>query len=183
MLSQEFKMTRSSILILVAVACIASIGVACSGTGYGSGATTTSDSTADTAPVAIAEREIGLDKNDIRSTPLPIVPSTSAGEPGDNAHSVGYFSEAPPVIPHLIADFLPITFADNSCIDCHDTHDMIGMELEEGDPTPAPISHYTDLRRTPDVSGDTLIGSRYVCTQCHTPQDDASPLVENVYRQ
>lgn len=128
------------------------------------------------------DKDLGLDKHSVFDTPDPIVAVDTAAEPGESQLLGKYFSEAPPLIPHQIKEFLPITIENNQCAECHDQPDMIGKKIDEGDPTPAPASHYTDLRRDPGKVTGKLIGARYVCTQCHAPQEDAKPLVENTYR-
>ncbi len=132
---------------------------------------------------AIADDDFGLSKMSIYSTPDPIVTTTKAGEPGENELIDAYFDESPPVIPHVVDEYLPITISDNQCIDCHDAPDQIGKKLAKDEAPPSPASHYTDLRRAPDKVTNTLIGSRFVCTQCHAGQQDTAPLVESTYRQ
>jgi cytochrome c-type protein NapB len=132
---------------------------------------------------SIEDSELGLDKNSVFETPEPIVATMAAGEPGDNQNLGAYFEGAPPPIPHLVEEFLPIRFDDNQCLDCHDDTSMIGQPIEAGDPTPIPATHYTDLRRNPQDVTETLVGARFVCVQCHAPQHDATPLVQNTYQQ
>jgi len=135
------------------------------------------------AGAAVDDSKLGLSKTSVFSTPDPIVPKSEAKEPGENETQEAYFQGSPPVIPHQVEDFLPIQLESNLCIDCHDLPDQIGEVREQGRPTPIPASHYTDLRRNPEKVGKTLIGARFVCTQCHVPQADAEPLVINTYRQ
>ena len=132
---------------------------------------------------SVGDEELGLDKNSVFDTPDPIVASVSGGEPGENQRTGGYFSEAPPTIPHQIDGFLPIRTDDNQCLNCHDDQSQIGEPVAAGDPTPIPASHYTDLRRNPNEVTQALIGARHVCVQCHVPQHDATPLVQNTYQQ
>ena len=94
-----------------------------------------------------------------------------------------YFDEAPPLIPHVVEEFLPILISDNQCLDCHDAPEEIGKPRAKDDPVPIPKSHYTDLRNNPDKVTDHVIGARYNCMQCHAAQKDAQPLVESTYRQ
>jgi cytochrome c-type protein NapB len=131
----------------------------------------------------VEDTRLGLSKDSVFSTPDPIVAVNEAGEPGENETLGAYFSGSPPVIPHQIEEFLPVRVGENLCLDCHDLPDLIGEELETGDPTPMPASHYTDLRRSPDEVTPNVIGARYVCTLCHAPQTNAEPLVINTYRQ
>ena len=68
----------------------------------------------------------------------------------------------------------PVTRQDNLCVDCHGI-----SEADEGDPTPLPPSHYTDLRHAPDRVGETVAGARWVCSSCHVPLTGADPPVGN----
>lgn len=132
---------------------------------------------------SVDDAQLGLSKTSVFSTPDPIVATSTAGEPGENVTSDAYFSESPPLIPHQVEEYLPIRIGENLCLDCHDLPDQIGEPVAGGDPTPAPASHYTDLRRSPGEVTDTIIGARFSCMQCHAPQADAEPLVANTYRQ
>ena len=62
------------------------------------------------------------------------------------------------------------------CVDCHEVEEKV-----EGEPTPIPPSHYTDLRRSPDKVGDQLVGTRYFCVACHTGLTEARPVRENTF--
>ncbi len=74
----------------------------------------------------------------------------------------------PSMIPHDIESYA-ITAEQNMCLMCHKE----GM----GGATKIPQSHFMD-----DRSGETteeVDGRRYFCTQCHSPQMDVNPLVQN----
>jgi len=131
----------------------------------------------------VADEDLGLDKNSVFSTPDPIVPTTLQKDPGENPKLGSYFDGAPPLISHQIEDLLPITLAENLCLECHDDPSMIGEESAADEPTPIPESHYTDLRRSPDEVSGALIGTRYECILCHAAQMDAAPIVANTYQQ
>jgi cytochrome c-type protein NapB len=103
-----------------------------------------------------------------------VVPNAS--DPGETGALPRPHSEAPPIVPHAIADFLPITQESNLCVDCHAVEEKV-----VGEPTPIPASHYTDMRATPDQVGDTLVGARYSCVLCHVPLTEAKPLVVNAF--
>jgi len=135
------------------------------------------------AEKGVEDSQLGLSKDSVFSTPEPIVAVNEANEPGENETQAAYFSGSPPVVPHRVEEFLPIRVGENMCLECHDLPDQIGQEPEPGEPSPMPASHYTDLRRDPDEVTGTVIGARYVCTQCHAPQTNAQPLVANTYRQ
>ena len=130
--------------------------------------------------VKVQEENFGL-SGSVFDTPDPIVPSSAAGEAGENEKLGSYFEGMPPMISHQIADYLPITAAENLCLDCHDLRDEIGGEIGADEPTPMPESHYTDLRQPGSAAAENPVGARYTCVQCHAPQSDAEPLVASTY--
>jgi cytochrome c-type protein NapB len=79
----------------------------------------------------------------------------------------------PPTIPHKIGKER-ISLSENSCYRCH-AHDTFKAEK-------APMiskSHYKDPKN-PDEKN--LVMRRYYCFQCHVPQVEAAPLVENTFK-
>ncbi len=79
---------------------------------------------------------------------------------------------APPAIPHSI-DKDRITLEDNSCMRCHSAENFKKEKAPKvGD------SHFlaADGTKLKDISA-----RRYFCNQCHVPQMDAKPLVENTF--
>ncbi len=83
------------------------------------------------------------------------------------------YRQQPPLVPHTVEKY-EIDLKVNQCLRCH--------EWPYSDQEKAPkISdlHYIDRN---GVRQDTVNGNRYVCTQCHVPQVDAKPLVENKFR-
>jgi cytochrome c-type protein NapB len=164
--------------ILIAVAVVSLIYAGCA---YRSEESAASDPDP-VAPVEqIADSQLGLEKTSVFETPDPQPAHFTAVEPGENPLRGAYFSESPPMISHSIEDMLPIRAGENMCMDCHDIPGMIGSELEQGDPTPIPESHYTDLRFAPDKVTGQVVGARFTCTQCHAPQADNDPPVANTY--
>jgi len=119
----------------------------------------------------IPDAMIGLVHEDIRAVPVPEAVHDNLSEPAERPLPQRWNDVSPPVIPHSVADFLPVTRTDNACQDCHETD-----EEAAGEPTPIPQSHYRDLRNAPDTPRDTIAGARYLCTSCHVPQTDASAL-------
>ncbi len=74
----------------------------------------------------------------------------------------------PSMIPHSIENY-KITAENNICLMCH--------EKGTGGATIIPESHFMD-----DRSGEVtekVDARRYFCTQCHTSQIDADPIVKN----
>jgi len=83
------------------------------------------------------------------------------------------YRQQPPLVPHDTSKY-EIDLKVNQCLRCH--------EWPYSDQEKAPkISdlHYIDRN---GVRQDTVNGNRYVCTQCHVPQVDAKPLVENEFK-
>ena len=78
----------------------------------------------------------------------------------------------PPSIPHDISKET-ITLKGNTCMRCH------SKDNAEKEKAPAVSkSHY--VGRDMKVS-ENLSSRRYFCNQCHTPQADVDPLVENTF--
>jgi cytochrome c-type protein NapB len=76
----------------------------------------------------------------------------------------------PPTIPHKI-DGYQLDRDVNRCLFCH-----ARARIEETRAIPLSVTHYMD--RDGNVRGD-VSPRRYFCTQCHVPQDDVKPLVDN----
>ncbi len=155
--------------MLLGILSIALVAVGC----VSAGGRTADDVTAGQSK-AIEDEDMGLSKTSVFDTPTP--KPFSYGNLSE-ALPVS-FTGAPPQIPHAIDNYLPLTASRNQCMACHDQPDMIGHKAK-GLPTPMPKSHYTDLRRSPEKPGKQVSGTRFVCTQCHVPQADVTPLVEN----
>jgi len=126
-------------------------------------------------PPGIKERDLGLARGSVFDvlTPPPVLPERS--EPGEKPVVPRAFAGAPPIAPHELVDYTPITRAQNGCLDCH----QIPGPKEAGQPTPIPPSHYLDLRRSPAKPGKTVAGARWLCTACHLTRSDQGPLVAN----
>ncbi|MTI14820.1 nitrate reductase cytochrome c-type subunit [Sansalvadorimonas verongulae] len=79
----------------------------------------------------------------------------------------------PPLIPHSIRGY-DITANSNPCLACHSLENAPKFKA-----TPIGVSHFRDRdgHMLPDVSP-----SRYNCTQCHVPQKNAPPLIENLFK-
>ncbi len=83
------------------------------------------------------------------------------------------FQKQPPLIPHSIKGY-NITQNFNKCMDCHSRE-----RAEETGATKVAKSHYLDRE---DKKLTNISPRRYFCMQCHVPQFDAKPLVENTYK-
>ena len=79
------------------------------------------------------------------------------------------FTGQPPLVPHTIAKYEPITIEENACLDCHISDDFKGKKMPKmGE------SHFLKVNGKEKVNM-----ARYECTTCHVQQVDAPPLVEN----
>ncbi len=144
----------------------------------------------------ISEEEIGYrnaslyneeaNLNDLASYPNRI--------PGSAEKIERAFENAPPLIPHTVKGFYPITKDKNLCIKCH--LPAIADSLKS---TPMPKSHFTNYRPkhnydkgkfsrsvgenevvSTDLNGKLYLG-RYNCSQCHVPQTNATPEIQNTF--
>jgi len=125
--------------------------------------------------------EMGLSKESVFNIPTPPVYHYGNTPPGASKVMPRAYLNAPPQVPHDISSFLPITTLSNACVACHSQRELWGKKREPATPTPIPPSHYTDLRKTPAKVGDSLVNARFNCNQCHVPQTNARPLVENTF--
>jgi cytochrome c-type protein NapB len=129
---------------------------------------------------AIDELNMGLSKTSVFDTPTPNVYTYSDAKPGYNDRLAKAWDELPPQIPHLVEEYLPVLLEDNQCLDCHDKPKYIGRPWNTDrtvkSHSPMSRNHYA-TKELEDVSG-----ARYNCMQCHVPQSNAAPLVDNTYR-
>jgi len=140
---------------------------------------TDSGTVADQTP-QLAAQDMGLSKTSVFDVPQPQPFNYPEQFPGTTNVLPRAYLNAPPQIPHNIESFLPVGKDHNLCLQCHDRPDQQGKTAEH-QPTPIPASHYTDLRFAPDKVTHSLIGARYICTQCHVPQSQAKVLVNNSF--
>jgi cytochrome c-type protein NapB len=126
----------------------------------------------------IPDADISLAKGSVFDVPAPPVPRINVLDPGEMPLVDRAYPSAPPLVPHAVADFMPITRNENWCIDCH----MLDWKApEEGEPKPISSSHYVDLRGESDDIGEEIVGARWVCVSCHVPATDESALVGNTF--
>ncbi|MDR2000137.1 MAG: nitrate reductase cytochrome c-type subunit [Zoogloeaceae bacterium] len=83
------------------------------------------------------------------------------------------FTQQPPLIPHTVRDY-QITINFNKCMDCHSWE-----RYREFNATKVSQTHFKD-RDGNEL--DNVSSRRYFCTQCHVPQADAKPLVDNTFK-
>jgi cytochrome c-type protein NapB len=85
------------------------------------------------------------------------------------------FVGQPPLVPHEVEKYLPITQDDNACLECHITDELRGQKIPK-----AGQSHFSATRKRPDGMPDIEM-ARYQCNSCHVPQVDAKPLVDSQF--
>jgi len=83
------------------------------------------------------------------------------------------YRQQPPLIPHKIEKY-QINLKVNQCMRCHNWQ----YAAKEGAPKISE-THYKDHRTGQPL--DDVVPGRWFCTQCHVPQVDAKPLVENTF--
>jgi len=83
------------------------------------------------------------------------------------------FVHQPPIIPHKITGY-QINLKSNKCLTCHSW-----ANYKESNATKISMTHFSD-RDGNDLSN--VSARRYFCTQCHVPQVDSKPLVENTFK-
>jgi cytochrome c-type protein NapB len=80
------------------------------------------------------------------------------------------FPEQPPTIPHAITGY-QIDLNANKCLACHSRR-----QTETSQAPMISVTHFMD--RDGQVLA-SISPRRYFCTQCHVPQTDARPPVDN----
>nr|WP_260679346.1 nitrate reductase cytochrome c-type subunit [Thalassomonas sp. M1454] len=78
----------------------------------------------------------------------------------------------PPLIPHKVRNY-QVDLKVNKCMSCHSRN-----RTDESQAPMVSVTHYMDR------DGNFLAEvspRRYFCSQCHVPQRDAEPLVENTF--
>ncbi len=167
-------MIKKSLILACSIVALMSIGYA------ENKATTSSETVSNTT-----EKELGLRKTDLYSEGAETVGSEAkytTAPTGTSTKIERAFTNAPPMIPHDVEGMLPITIKNNQCISCHDRENAEGMEAGMPNLTSIPASHYKDLRSKDQNDLPTLAGARFNCSQCHAPQSETKPLVENVFK-
>ena len=82
------------------------------------------------------------------------------------------YVQQPPLVPHKIKGY-KINIKFNKCLTCHSW-----ANYKEADATKISQTHFSD--RENNVLAN-IAPRRYFCTQCHVPQVNAPPLVENTF--
>lgn len=90
----------------------------------------------------------------------------------DNEPIARDYVQQPPLIPHKIKNYR-INLKSNKCMSCHSW-----SNYREANATKISQTHFES--RDKNVLAN-VSARRYFCTQCHVPQVNAQPLVENVF--
>ncbi len=93
--------------------------------------------------------------------------------PSDRPPIARNYFQQPPLIPHRIREY-KITVRNNKCLSCHSW-----KNYKKARATKVSQTHFADRDGN---AQSTLAARRYFCTQCHVPQVDAKPLVENNFK-
>lgn len=128
----------------------------------------------------IDQLNIGIGEDNVFSHATPTAFAYPEIKAGKSAMIPLAYSTVPPLVPHTVAEYYPITAEVNECTECHDRQNKIGKtEHRTGKKIPMPSNHYGGFNG--DGDKEEISGSRYTCNQCHVPQSGAKPLVENTY--
>lgn len=95
--------------------------------------------------------------------------------PGSQKPIPRSFEQQPPVIPHATENFDEITLEENQCLECHGPE-----KYKEKNAPKIGDSHFRNPQ-TGEIM-KTVSSARHACVQCHVPQVDATPLVENTFK-
>lgn len=93
--------------------------------------------------------------------------------PKDRATFERDYLHQPPLIPHQIRGY-QVDLNSNKCLSCHSW-----SNYKKAGATKISMTHFEtrDGQQLSDVSP-----RRYFCMQCHVPQADAKPLVDNEFK-
>lgn len=83
------------------------------------------------------------------------------------------YVQQPPIVPHKIEGY-EVSLNFNKCMDCHSW-----SRYRESGATKVSLTHFKD-RDGGELSN--ISPRRYFCMQCHVPQTDARPLVDNTFK-
>ncbi len=110
----------------------------------------------------------------LRLHPIDIEPTPPALKnevDHEGTYGRAYPTQAP-MIPHK-ANKYQMNLKVNQCLSCHDR-----SRIKESKAPMVSVTHF--MTRDNEVLAQ-VSPRRYFCTQCHVPQDNAKPLVENIF--
>lgn len=91
----------------------------------------------------------------------------------DDVRQMRAYPEQPPTIPHSI-DGYQLSVNTNRCMSCH--------KREYTQASGAPMISITHFQTRDGQMLADISPRRYFCTECHVPQANVKPLVENRFR-
>ncbi|MBE2898709.1 nitrate reductase cytochrome c-type subunit [Pasteurellaceae bacterium 20609_3] len=109
---------------------------------------------------------------DIQSSPENVAPAFHNNPKETEPAALNYVNQ-PPMIPHSIKNY-QVTKNQNQCLNCH----SVAASRATGAPRISP-THF--VSRDGKVSG-SLAPRRYFCLQCHVPQAEVEPIIENEFK-
>lgn len=124
------------------------------------------------ASAAVSAESIRSERGDVPIT-APSVESEPARVINDKEPVPVAFEQQPPLVPHKTERY-QVSLTTNECLDCHSKE-----TAREKNATEVSESHYL-TREGKQLDG--LAPRRYFCTQCHVPQLDTDPLIDNVFQ-
>jgi len=127
----------------------------------------------------VDETSVGIGADGVFNDPSPSTFEYPTAEAGKSDRISKSYHTAPPMVPHTVEEYLPITMENNECMECHDKPKLIDRKYVKGKKLAMPEDHYGGFGGRGDK--DEPSGARYTCTQCHAPTSDAQPLVENIF--
>ena len=169
------------------------------GCGGGESATATPVAETKEAKVtpSVTEESLGLRKTDLYSEDTTTPDKTAYNKEAamSSTRFKRAFQDAPPMIPHDVGDFLPITTNNNQCTGCHMPEIAPAMGA-----TTIPPSHFLDMRPHHKFDGkqfsksidnmknetsvkkmEALSSARFNCSQCHAPQTTGALAVGSTF--
>jgi cytochrome c-type protein NapB len=108
-----------------------------------------------------------------KTKPSDTNPAPEIYDVQENTRHPRAYRQQPPLIPHRIEKY-EIDLKVNQCMRCHDWP----YNTQEKAPKISE-THYVDRE---GKRLDKVAGTRWFCTQCHAPQANAKPLVENNFK-
>jgi len=123
----------------------------------------------------VSDTDFSLHKGNVFEPTTPAAFDFDSGTAGKALIDPVAGSGMPPMISHPIAEYVPITAASNSCLNCHDRPGQWGKPTAQGQAAAAPATHYAKA-----ADGKLAVsGAQYNCVVCHAPQAGVTPLVIN----
>ncbi len=126
---------------------------------------------------AMAFAFAGAAQADVKGLAETDIPDLNAAPPVFNLVETKKFErtfrQQPPMVPHEV-DKYQIDLKVNECLKCHDWQNAAKEKAPE-----IAESHYKDREGN---QYDVVYGGRWFCNQCHAPQTDANPLVDNTFQ-